>query len=430
VVDARADPRGRRPQRGYSVNLTLCLRGFTALERVGDADRVHAAAVPLHGRLVHPLGEAPTWHAYGTRGEAIHSVRRHVLSALLIDATEAHYGVRFGFRRSVRHLSVDDARVTLEDARGQITDETYDAIIGADGLRSLTRSVLADRGRLRYERRTSTLGFREIPLGRAEGDAGWIESGALHVWPRGDFMLLGFPNIEGSLTGALYMPLDGPHSHKALVDDAAIRALFAQHFPDAAPYLSPEPGLRVGEAGRMTTIFCQPWSDGRRVVLIGDAAHAMLPLYGQGANAGFEDCLTFDACLDAAADDWPTAIRDYERRRKGDTDVMARLSEEHAAVLSRGLGDPAHERHQHLTRLLVEAAPDRCAMLYDMLAFSLLSYAEAERIHRRQAALVDHLLHGELARSPVDTDAARALLRRHAEDLPPLPPDIHPERST
>lgn len=394
VYERRADLRGRDLAPGRSINLTLCTRGFRALRAAGVEREIRELTVPARGRVMHDERGETTFQPYGNRGEAIHSVSRNDLNRVLIDLAERRHSVRFHFEHELLDLDLEAPALELRCRRtGRVRRETADAVLGADGAYSSVRRRFQDSGRLDLSQHYVDQAYKEIPLPAGPGGEWQLEANALHIWPRGRYMLIGFPNVDGSFTLALHLPFEGDPSFASVRDEAALRRLFEASFPDVLPRLPdlPERFFGIPETS-MVTVCCAPWVRNGRVALVGDAAHAIVPSYGQGANCGFEDCAVLDRCLDATGGDWRAALERYERCRKPNADAIADLSLEHFRELQHLVADPRFLLRKAVERRINELFPDRYQPLYSMISFTDLSYVEALEIERCQRELVDRIV--------------------------------------
>ncbi len=389
-------PDVRRVRRGSyrSINLTLCERGFSALERVGALEPVRAIAVPARGRVMHsPTGEL-AFQPYGNAGQAIHSVSRNGLNEVLLELAQAQPTVHLNFEHECLDVDFSTGALRILDRRtGREFTRAAERIVAADGAFSPVRGLALRHKRFDYSQEYSSQAYKELHM-PPRADGSWaMEKNALHIWPRGDYMLIAFPNADASFTCSLHLPWEGELSHAALREDADVLRLFESSFPDALPLL---PDLlrdvRQSPPSAMATIRCQPWALGPHVVLIGDAAHAVLPSYGQGANAGFEDCRLLAEALERHGHDWGAAVRDFQARRKPDADAIAQLCQEHFVELRALVGDARFLLRKEVERRLNQLCPQRFLDLYSMVSFTHMTYVEALLADQRQRHVVDGLL--------------------------------------
>jgi kynurenine 3-monooxygenase len=395
VLDANPDPRDASLARGRSINLTLCDRGFAALEEVGAAERVRRHAVPCYGRVIHAEDGSTEYQPYGSRREAIWSIRRGELTRLLVEHAASAGGTELRFGERVEEVDLESLEVVTRDAvTGRAGRFRGDRLIGADGAYSAVRLRMLQASGFDYSQSYLDQAYTELDAPPREGGGFALEPAeAIHIWPRGNHMLIGFPNLDGSFTLSLHMPLGGEVSFATVERPEDLRALFEATFLDAVP-LVPRLGESFFErpANSMVTIRCWPWTRDGRVALIGDAAHALVPSYGQGANSGFEDCSVFAACLEAAAGDWERALPAYQAARKPNADAIADLALEHFHELRDHVGDPEFLLRKRIERRVEALRPDRYAPLYSLVSFTRVPYVEAIERDRGQRWIIDRLL--------------------------------------
>ncbi len=395
VYERSPDVRRVRRSSYRSINLTLCERGLSALERVGMRQAVLAVSVAARGRVMHSASGELAYQPYGNAGEAIYSISRNGLNEVLLEAAQAEPGVRLCFEHECTGVDFATGELSILDQRaGRVFERRAERIVAADGAFSPLRGLALRQKRFDYSQEYSSQAYKELHMPpRADGDFA-LEPHALHIWPRGDYMLIAFPNADRSFTCSLHLPWEGgPPSHAALREDADVQRLFESAFPDALA-LMPDVvrDVRRNPLSAMATIRCEPWTLGPHVLLIGDAAHAILPSYGQGANSGFEDCLLLAEALTRHGHDWPAATADFQSRRKPEADAIARLCQEHFVELRALVGEPRFLLRKQLERRLNELYPRRFLDLYSMISFTRMSYVEALQVEERQRRLVDGLL--------------------------------------
>ncbi|HEU4425684.1 MAG TPA: NAD(P)/FAD-dependent oxidoreductase [Pilimelia sp.] len=394
VYERRPDPRmPGAVDHGRSINLGLSQRGVRALDGVGLLDAVMPYTVPMRGRVIHRRDGGQTFQPYGTRDDQIlHSIRRTDLSAVLIERAESYPSVRFCFDTAFTRLDADKPVVYVTDPDGAELRVTADAVIGADGVFSAVRQQMQHGERADYAQEFLPWGYKEVTIPAASP----LE--ALHVWPGDRGLIVAHPNQDGSLTGTVFLPLDGPHSLATLREPEQIRAFFAAEFPDTLelmPDLVAE--FRRNPTGTLVTIRTAPWHRRDQVVLVGDAAHAVYPFYGQGMNAAFEDCAVLDDCLGEHPTDLGAAFAAYQQRRKRHTDVLATLSTENFVDLRRRVRSPLHRARRRADLALNRLFPDSWVPLYTMVSHTSMPYADAMARARRQDTALTWLGLGAVA---------------------------------
>lgn len=397
IFEYKPDPRATKVTSSRSINLTLCERGFQSLDLIGAGEIVRKISVPAYGRLIHDVRGELTFQPYGNNREAIHSVSRNDLNKALLSFAERSSNVTFHFDEKCMAVDFVSGAVEMRNVKtGAASLHKADRIVGCDGAHSSVRLQMQKTDRFNLYQQHWRQGYKELHV---PGDAanGWTaRKNVLHIWPRGQYMLIGFPNIDGSFTCSLHIPFEGEQSFESLTTEADLLELFNGSFPDVVPHM---PRLVedffTNPPNSMITIKCSPWSFKDKTVLIGDAAHAIYPSYGQGANAGFEDCAVLSSCIEERGQDWATAFLEYENRRKPDTDAIADLCVEHFVELRDLVGDPAFLLRKQIERRINQRHPDKYRDLYSMITFTCLPYATAMRIDRQQRAIVDEIMQVE-----------------------------------
>ena len=385
VYEKRPDPRLGSAERGRSINLALSVRGIHALRDVGLADEVLRQSVLMRGRMIHARDGRLTFQPYGKDDtEALHSVSRAGLNRLLVEAAARHDTVRFFFVQRCHGLTADGAGVEFVDEKQKMVAVSAAAILGADGAYSAVRAWMQKREGFNYQQEYLTHGYKELTI-PAGVDGGYLmEKHALHIWPRGNFMMIALPNSDGSFTCTLFWPFEGPSSFAALKSEADVLAFFRDQFPDAVPLL---PSLAEeflhNPTGSLVTIRCQPWHAGR-AVLVGDACHAVVPFLGQGMNAAFEDCSILVECLEDAEWNWTSAAARYQALRKTHTDTLADLCVENFIEMRDRVASPWFLLKKRIGVLLHAVFPHFYLPLYTMIEFTRIPYAEAVQRARRQ----------------------------------------------
>jgi kynurenine 3-monooxygenase len=385
VYEKRPDPRLGPAERGRSINLALSVRGIHALRDIGLADEVLRQSVLMRGRVIHDRDGRLTLQRYGKDDtEALHSVSRAGLNRLLVEATARHDSVRFFFDQRCHGLTADGEGIEFVGKSQDMSTAQARAIIGADGAYSAVRAWMQKREGFNYQQDYLTHGYKELTIPAGAEGSYQMEKHALHIWPRGNFMMIALPNIDGSFTCTLFWPFEGPNSFAALRSEADVLAFFRDQFPDAVPLL---PSLAEeflhNPTGSLVTIRCQPWHIGR-VVLVGDACHAVVPFLGQGMNAAFEDCSVLVKCLEAMDWSWTAAATRYEALRKKHTDTLADLCVENFIEMRDRVASPWFLLKKRLGNLLHALFPRFYLPLYTMIEFTSLPYADAVQRARRQ----------------------------------------------
>lgn len=423
VFDRRPDPRSGRVVGGRSINLALSDRGLLALAGAGIASQIEEVAIPMKGRMVHTLEGASTLLPYGRDDQSIRSVSRGGLNNTLIDIAAREESVRMIFERRCVEVDLKQNALTLEDAQGARTQIKSDVLIGADGAFSALRYAMQTLERFDYSQEHLPHGYKELAIPAGADGAHQLEKNALHIWPRSSFMLIALPNRDGSFTCTLFLALDATDDSGASFADldtpARARAFFARVFPDALALMPTfEEDWVANRSSSLVTVRCQPWSHGGRALLIGDAAHAIVPFFGQGMNAGFEDCRVLMQVLDESNDDWSVALPKFERARKVNADAIALLALENFVEMRDKIADPMFLLHKRIEKRLATLAPGVVIPKYTMVTFTPdMPYAEALERGRKQDRVLTIAsripgIAGTLD-SGVHDEALRALVREH-----------------
>ena len=392
LFERRADPRRSSPERGRSINLALAARGLKALERADALRAIAPEMVMMKGRQLHASDGTQSFLPYGSRdSEVIHSISRTRLNCALIEAADACDNIRFFF--DVRCTGLDPANgcLLLQESAGATRAVSAPLLVAADGAGSAVRGALAAGGRLAVRETPLAHDYKEFHIEARAGT--WaLQPHALHIWPRGGFMLIALPNADGSFTGTLFLARSGTPSFESLHTPAAVSEFFAREFPDVPPLL---PQLceqfERHPQGHLATLECRPWSAGG-CLLIGDAAHAILPFHGQGLNCGFEDCVLLDELLATHADPRAAFVA-YEQARRPDTEAIAAMALENYQEMRDTVRVPDFARRRALALKLEQLFPQRFIPRYSMVMFHAeIPYREALRLGVLQEKVLDVLL--------------------------------------
>ena len=404
---------------GRSINLALAARGIRALELAGVMEHVTPELVPLPGRMLHDLSGALTFVPYGQRSEeVIYSVSRPGLNCILLDAAE-RAGVELLFRHPAIGADFERRQIKFLDPANQPHDVAMERVFATDGAGSVLRRTLVDQLGIACTEDLLKHGYKELTLPPWPNGQPRIDKHALHIWPRGGFMLIALPNIDGSFTVTLFLPLNGPDSFETLTTPASIEAFFGTHFPDVKqlmPDLAAE--FLRHPTGIMGTVRCQQWSFEDRLLLVGDAAHAITPFHGQGMNCCFEDCSELDALL-TGSDDWARSFRDFETSRRPNTNAIADMAVENYLEMRDTVRDPKFHLHKALSLELERRHPTRFVPRYSMVMFrDNIPYSIAYERGRIQNEILFALTRMADTLATVDYEVAARLIEAQ---LPPLP---------
>ena len=395
LFERRADPREGNIVGGRSINLAISTRGIHALEQIGIADEALRHAIPMPGRMIHDKSGALHFAPYDVDPKkCINSIGRAALNTTVIEAAQRYSNVRVHFNHKCTGVDIDSAVAHLESANSVVTARG-DAVIGVDGAFSTVRkSMQSEITKFQYDESYLAHGYKELTIPPG-ADGSWrMEKNALHIWPRKSFMMIALPNPDGSFTCTLFWEFEGPRSFATTKTDDDVRRFFDEEFPDAVPLM---PTLledfRNNPTGSLVTIRCAPWFYRDKVCLVGDAAHAVVPFYGQGMNAAFEDCVVLDECLQKFPQNRERAFGEYFHHRKENSDALADLAIGNFIEMRDKTASKTFRVKRKLDHLLEAALPGIYLPLYTMVTFTRIPYSTAARRARMQ----DRIVYGSLA---------------------------------
>jgi kynurenine 3-monooxygenase len=416
IYERRPDMRLVDMSAGRSINLAMSTRGIHALQQVGLYDAIQPLTIPMRGRIIHPLAGPLAFQPYGQDPtEVLHAISRADLNKALLHAAEAYPGVRLFFAEQCRGFQVRSGELTLYNATRHTERLVQTAhVIGTDGAASTMRTALLSVGRFNFSQDYLAHGYKELTISPGPDGALQLNKHALHIWPRGTYMFIALPNLDGGFTCTLFLPFEGENSFDSLSSAENVTAFFQQQFPDAVPLL---PDLVeqffAHPTGALVTIKCFPWHVADRVLLLGDAAHAIVPFFGQGMNCAFEDCTALDACIAQYAPDWQHIFQTFAHQRKEHTDAIADMAVSHFIEMRDRVADAKFLLQKQLELELERRYPGVFVPMYSMVTFHRTPYAVA----RRQGAIQEHILQelcGPIERlDDVDWHQAEHLIMQH-----------------
>lgn len=396
VYERRPDLRKANISAGRSINLALSDRGWKGLEGVGAVDAVKKIGIPMKGRSIHQLDGALAFQPYGKNHQANYSVSRGGLNCLLMDLAEKE-GAVFHYGQKCIELEPEAGFAVFENTESnKISRIKSDRIFGTDGAFSKARlSLQTGTDRFTYSQTYLDHGYKELAiLPNEKGDFA-IDQHCLHIWPRGQFMLIALPNLDKTFTCTLFFPFEGKHSFSSLDTPDKMKKFFGEMFSDAVPLM---PGLETdyfaNPASSLATIRCFPWNIKDKVLLLGDAAHGIVPFFGQGMNCGFEDCLVLDKLMDKFGDDWESTFLEFGKNRKLDSDAIAELAIENYVEMRDKVADPKFLLQKKIEARFSEKYPTLWTPLYAMVTYRTdMRYSEALREGRKQEAIMQKIMH-------------------------------------
>lgn len=421
IFERRPDIRLEEMSAGRSINLALSDRGLNALEVAGVADEIRAIAIPMHGRMMHDTSGNQVFQPYGLPHQAINSVSRGDLNKTLLTVAE-HHGVELVFDARCTGINVDTGTASFELAAGQTREIESDVLFGADGAFSAVRGTMQTTDRFTYSQSYLDHSYKELHIPADIAGGFLLEKNALHIWPRHSFMMIALPNIGGSFTVTLFLAHNGPVSFEQLSTRESVELFFRSEFPDAIPLMpSLVDDFFNNPESSLATVKCYPWVLNNRCALIGDAAHAMVPFYGQGMNCGFEDCRVMLECLDFHKGQWAPALADYQLLRKPSSDAISDLAIENFVVMRDKVADPHFLTRKKIEAWIYQHYPEKFIPLYTMVTFLYnIPYSEARRIGSEQELLMDGLMLNEDVSDDWTSSAAQKFLHEKMLSMPTI----------
>ena len=390
LYERRTDPREGNLVGGRSINLAISTRGIHALEQIGIADEALRHAIPMRGRMIHDKSGQLHFSPYDVDpNKCINSIGRAALNTAVIEAAQRYPNVRVHFNHKCIDVDLDTATASFETEPAERAAKG-DAVIGVDGAFSAVRqSMQMQISGFEYDESYLAHAYKELTIPPGSEGSWQMEKHALHIWPRKSFMMIALPNPDGSFTCTLFWEFEGQRSFATTKADEDVRRFFGEEFPDAVPLM---PTLcedfRQNPTGSLVTIRCAPWYYRDKVCLVGDAAHAVVPFYGQGMNAAFEDCAVLDECLDQFTDNRERAFAKYFSRRKENADALADLALGNFIEMRDKTASKTFRAKKKLDHFLEAALPGIYLPLYTMVTFTRIPYAQAARRARLQDRIV------------------------------------------
>jgi len=395
IYERRSDIRKAEISAGKSINLALSIRGWTALDAVGVGDEIRKIGIPMYGRMMHDMQGNLSYQPYGKEGQAIYSISRGKTNAVMMDMAEKLGDATIHYNHDCNKVDLKEGIVTLTNTlTNKELSVKADLVFGVDGAFSAVRyNSFQKLNRFNYSQNYIADGYREILLPANEDGSHKLDKNALHIWPRGRFMLMAMANEDASFTCTLFMPHEGgENSFDKLTSRDAVNKFFLTTFPDFYEMMP-----NIADAwedhplSNLAIIRCYPWTNGK-VALMGDAAHATVPFYGQGMNAGFEDCTVMDRLMKKHNHDWDAIFQEYSVERKPDGDALQDLSVDNYFVMRDYVADPAFILRKKIEAKFSELHPDRWLPLYSQVTFSNIRYSDAYRQGNIQSGIMDEIM--------------------------------------
>ncbi len=418
VFERRPDMRTTQGYQGRSINLALSDRGWLSLKELGLEERIREIALPMQGRMLHQPDGTVTFQPYGKGEQAIYSVSRSAINMALMDAAEAHTSVTFHFEHRCEAVQFDERRVRFSGPDGSTQTRNPNLMFGADGAFSATRlSKQLGSDLFQYQQYYIDCGYKELHIPAGPNGTFLLDPNALHIWPRGKFMMIALPNPGGDFTCTLFFPFEGPSGFNTLSTPEVVMPFFEEHFADAVPLMPTllEDFFR-NPTSSLVTVKCFPWVYQDWFGLIGDAAHAIVPFFGQGMNCGFEDCRVLSGLISDHQHNWGAIMPAYEALRKPDGDAIADLAIQNFEEMSNRVADPRFLLQKKIEAWFHDRHPDSWIPAYTQVAFSPnIRYSEALANGRRQEAIMQEVLALPGIEQNWQTEAVEQLMRERIE---------------
>ena len=378
---------------GRSINLVMSNRGWKTLEDIGLEDEIRKIGIPVDKRAIHVVDHDLNYQYYGKEGEAIFSLSRGILNRKMIDLAE-EAGVEFFFEQKIWDVTLSTATLHIgETERGEWTEVNYDMVFGADGAFSRIRHRMQRQSMFNYSQEFLDIGYKELNIPANADGTHKLDKHSLHIWPRGQFMLMALPNLDGSFTCTFFMPFEGENSFESLKTIDDVTSFFTKNLPDTIdviPKLAED--FFKNPTSTLVTMKCFPWTFEDKIALIGDACHAIVPFYGQGMNAGFEDITVLNEMMTKYGNDWKMIFSEYEKSRKPNADAIAELSYRNFMEMSSKTADEKFLLQKKIEKHFANKYPDKWIPLYSRVTFSHRPYSEALAIGDFQDGIMKQIL--------------------------------------
>src|SRR5271163_3160505 len=419
IYERRPDMRRVRMSAGRSINLALSTRGIHGLQKAGLWERMRSIIIPMRGRMMHSIAGDLTFQPYGqNEAEVINSISRAELNIALMNAAEEQgANIHFDQRCTRYDLKTGAIRMRNEET-GEETIRETGVVIGCDGAASAIRAEMLKLSRFNFSQQYLDYGYKELTIPAGANGEHLLETHALHIWPRGNYMLIALPNIDGTFACILFLPFEGPDSFANISTPAEVMQFFESRFPDAVT-LMPQlaENYLANPTGAMVTIKCSPWHVEGRALLLGDAAHAIVPFFGQGINCGFEDCTALVELLDRYGPEWMRVFAEFEKERKVNTDAIANMAIENFIEMRDRVADSRFLFRKKVELALEAKYPQLFVPKYSMVTFHRVPYSVALARGTVQDRMLAELCESIDRVEDLDWDRADHLIRR---DLTPL----------
>ncbi|WP_107039560.1 FAD-dependent oxidoreductase [Brumimicrobium mesophilum] len=394
VFERRPDLRKAKAIGGRSINLALSNRGFKALSLAGFEQEIRDISIPMYGRKMHDVEGNLTYQAYGKDNEAIYSVSRGQLNQKLMNLADDFENVNYRFDRTCEDIDLKKNEIAFENYNSKEKEHfSYDHIFGTDGAFSAVRGVLQKTPMFNYSQEYLPHGYKELSFPANPDGTHCMDKNCLHIWPRGEFMMIALPNLDGSFTVTLFFPMKGEVSFESLDSEKKVVDFFNTTFPDAVPHM---PTLVEdyfsNPTSTLVTVRCSPWNYEDKVMLLGDASHAIVPFYGQGMNSGLEDCTVFFEMYEKHKNDVQKLFESFSEQRVPDGNAIADLALYNYIEMRDLAGDKNFLLRKKIERKFSDLYPDKWMPLYSQVTFSYIRYSVALAAGNRQRKIMDEVM--------------------------------------
>lgn len=395
IYERRADMRKKSMDTGKSINLALSDRGIKALEEVGIMDEIRKIAIPMHGRFMHNIDGTTAYQPYGNDEQFINAVSRSTLNCKLMDCAEKN-GAKIFFDEKCDYINWEKNEITFKNTiNSQLSILNFELLFGSDGAYSSTRlNHQLHHDRFDYQQTYIDFGYKELTIPSGPDSKFLMEQNALHIWPRGNFMLIALPNIDGSFTCTLFFPFEGNPSFTSLHTKEKVKTFFEKNFADATALMPTlENDFFNNPTSSLITVKCYPWIREDKFVLIGDAAHAIVPFFGQGMNCGFEDCSVLNSLIDKHNENWNVILEEYQHLRKSDADAIATLALNNFIEMRDKVADKKFLLQKKIEACFSKKYPDKWIPAYSQVTFSPhIRYSDALKNSIKQEVIMQQIM--------------------------------------
>ena len=413
IFERRPDMRKESISAGRSINLALSIRGNHALKEVGLYDKIKPNTIPMKGRMIHGLNGGTHLQPYGQKeNEVIFSVSRAHLNMELMTLAEETGNVTIRFNHQLLSADLEQNKLLfqLSDSLEKI-EWSFNRVIGCDGSASILRKSIVEKADIQYVKKPLGHGYKELTIPPMKSGKFQIEPNALHIWPRGNHMLIALPNNDCSFTCTLFFPMIGKTSFETVKTEKDIFDLFQSQFPDAIKLI---PNLvedfQKNPTGDLASVYCKPWHLGDKALLIGDAAHAVAPFFGQGMNASFQDCSTLAKLMDQNENDWNTIFNAFSSTQVENGHAIADMALENYLEMRDHVNDPEYKKRRNMELKLERMFPGQFIPRYSMVSFHQIPYAEVYQRGEKQFKIISDVLKADPSGQSIDKAMVEKML--------------------